>query len=311
MVGNEPGEPPEGAPAGKSPSRAERAGELLGTAFTRAERRVRRRGGDRATAPRDVNTQEPGVPPAAAPVVEGETQELRPISDATNATSVSSAPDGSDSARPANDVLAGVRAAWANPGLRRKIVVGAAGAALLVLLAIMVPALARRGAGPQAGPVVTEPGGAPAEAPPAAEAPPPAEGQPPAEQPAGVVATEATPWRQVVLAALPLLLGLFWLLSAWLVDAEARRAFVVQEPWGERRTVAYTTLAVGCVFPLILAGLIFSAWGFVTFVLDVSRRQNTVAGLQAGALILMACAGLLILRGLVARWLEQRRANRA
>jgi hypothetical protein len=75
--------------------------------------------------------------------------------------------------------------------------------------------------------------------------------------------------------------------------------------------VAYTTLAVGCVFPLILAGLIFSAWGFVTFVLDVSRRQNTVAGLQAGALILMACAGLLILRGLVARWLEQRRANRA
>ncbi len=111
----------------------------------------------------------------------------------------------------------------------------------------------------------------------------------------------------MLLAALPLLLGLFWLVSAWLVDSEARRAFVVKEPWGDRRTVAYTTLAVGCVFPLILAGLIFSAWGFVTFVLDVSRRQSPAVALQAAALILIACSGFLVLRGLVARWLDQRR----
>lgn len=308
MAGNEPGEPAEGAPAEKTPSRAERAGELLGTAFTRAERSVRRRGRKQPKAPDAANVQEVGGAPGTAPVVEGETQELRPLPDVTSATN---GPDGSDAARPANDVLAGARTAWADPAMRRKIVLGAAGVALLVLLAIMVPALARRGAGPETGPVVTEPGQAPAEAPPAAEAPPPAEGQPPAEQPAGTAPAEPTPLRQAAIAALPLLLGLFWLLSAWLVDAEARRAFVVQEPWGERRTVAYTTLAVGCVFPLILAGLIFSAWGFVTFVLDVSRRQNPVAGLQAGALILMACAGLLVLRGLIARWLDQRRANRA
>lgn len=116
-----------------------------------------------------------------------------------------------------------------------------------------------------------------------------------------------TSLRDLLFAALPLLLGLFWLLSAWLVDSEARRAFVIQEPWGERRTVAYTTLAVGCVFPLILAGLIFAAWGFVTFVLHVAQRQSMAAGLQAGAIILLICAGFLLLRGVIARWLESRR----
>jgi hypothetical protein len=107
---------------------------------------------------------------------------------------------------------------------------------------------------------------------------------------------------QLGLAALPLLLGLFWLLSAWLVDAEARRAFVIQEPWGERRTVAYSCLAVGCVFPLILAGLIFAAWGFVSFVVYVANRQNWAAGLQAGALVLLVCAVFLLGRSIVVRW---------
>ncbi|MGH2367341.1 MAG: hypothetical protein ACRDI2_04005, partial [Chloroflexota bacterium] len=113
---------------------------------------------------------------------------------------------------------------------------------------------------------------------------------------------------EVVLKVLPLLLGLFWLLSAWLVDAEARRAFVVQEPWGERRTVAYSCLAVGCVFPLILAGLIFSAYGFVAFVIFVAGRQNWVAGIQAGAFILLVCALALLVRNAVARWYAERRA---
>jgi hypothetical protein len=112
---------------------------------------------------------------------------------------------------------------------------------------------------------------------------------------------------EVVLKALPLLLGLFWLLSAWLVDAEAKRAFVVQEPWGERRTVAYSCLAVGCVFPLILAGLIFAAYGFVSFVIFVAGRQSWIAGLQAGAVILFLGLFALFLRSLVARWVADRR----
>jgi hypothetical protein len=190
---------------------------------------------------------------------------------------------------------------------RRKQVIGAVvGLVLVVALLAALPGLARRGA------TVT---------PPAAEAPAaPVEGQPapaPAAPVEGQPAPTATPapppslGRAYFLAALPLLLGLFWLLSAWLVDSEARRAFVVKEPWGDRRTIAYTALAVGCVFPLILAGLIFSAWGFVTFILDVSRRQSPAAALQAALLILVICAGFLVLRGLVAQVIEKRRASRA
>jgi hypothetical protein len=210
----------------------------------------------------------------------------------------------------------GVSSVWRDPARRRWVAMGLAGIVLLLALAVVFPVLSRRGtdspaappAAQQPGDAAPAPGGeAPAAQPPAAQPPAaqPAEGQPAA--PAEGVPAEESPVRQLAFAALPLLLGLFWLLSAWLVDSEARRAFVIKEPWGDRRTPAYTALAVGCVFPLILAGLIFSAWGFVTFILDVSRRQNPVAGLQAGAIILMVCAGFLVIRGLIARWLDQRR----
>ncbi|MGI8423435.1 MAG: hypothetical protein ACR2NO_04900 [Chloroflexota bacterium] len=190
---------------------------------------------------------------------------------------------------------------------RRPQVIGAAvGFVLVVALFVAVPTMVRRSAPTQRPAPAAE---APAELQPSTPAAP-VEGQPaPVNQPTPA-AQGTSAGRQTLLAALPLLLGLFWLLSAWLVDAEARRAFVVQEPWGERRTVAYTALAVGCVFPLILAGLIFSAWGFVTFILDVTRRQSPAAGLQAAALILMAGASFLGLRGLVAQWLDKRRAER-
>jgi hypothetical protein len=194
---------------------------------------------------------------------------------------------------------------------RRKPLIGAVvGLGLVVVLLAALPALTRRAA--------PTPAPSPAAQAPAEGQPAPAEGQPApsAAQPAAPAesgAPAAQPpsiGRAYLLAALPLLLGLFWLLSAWLVDSEARRAFVVQEPWGERRTIAYTALAVGCVFPLILAGLIFSAWGFVTFLLDVSRRQSPLAALQAASLILMICAGFLLVRGLIAQWLDKRRATR-
>lgn len=203
--------------------------------------------------------------------------------------------------------LTRVEQVLADPGRRQTVLVGAGALLVVILLLIALPPLVRRvrAPAPAAPPVVqpAQPGqAAPTAAPEQpAPAPAPASGQP---------APAPAPQQQLLIAALPLLLGVFWLFSAWLVDAEARRAFVVQEPWGERRTVAYTALAVGCVFPLILAGLIFSAWGFVTFVLDVARRQSPIVALQAAALILMAAAGLLVVRGLLARWLENRRAVR-
>ncbi|HEX2514269.1 MAG TPA: hypothetical protein VH257_06150 [Chloroflexota bacterium] len=227
---------------------------------------------------------------------------------------------------PGGPWLALLRAAWLDPARRRWIVAG--GAALAVLLLLVIgPRIGARFAPPAPAPVAEAPAPeapapeAPAEpapqpAPAPAPAPAPVEA-PPAEAPAPLpplyerflppsVRQFAT--GEMALKALPLLLGLFWLLSAWLVDAEARRAFVVQEPWGERRTVAYSCLAVGCVFPLILAGLIFAAYGFVSFVIFVAGRQSWAAGLQAGALILLIGLVALYLRGAISRWIADRRA---
>jgi hypothetical protein len=179
--------------------------------------------------------------------------------------------------------------AWNDPQRRQPLVIGAVTQALLLAMMLAAPWLNEH----------LGLGVAPAEAPPA-----PAEGEEAPAPPPSLLRQLMT--AEVALKALPLLLGLFWLLSAWLVDAEARRAFVVQEPWGERRTVAYSCLAVGCVFPLILAGLIFTAYGFVAFVIFVAERQSWSAGIQAGGLILLVGAFALLVRSLVARWYAAR-----
>ncbi len=135
-----------------------------------------------------------------------------------------------------------IATAWADPARRPWLLAGMASVAVLLALVVVGPDLTRRyfpaRAERAAPPAAVEPTPPGEQAPPA---PPAAEGQPPAAQPppAPGQAARVTP-TALGLAALPLLLGLFWLLSAWLVDAEARRAFVIQEPWGERRTVAYS-----------------------------------------------------------------------
>ena len=208
---------------------------------------------------------------------------------------------------------AAIAAAWRDPGRRPWLLTGALALVLVLALVVAAPLTWGRPARAPAAAQATQPPGQPGQtepppptaqpAQPAQPAEPPPEGQPPAPAQPGPVDGRMPPGPiQLGLAALPLLLGLFWLLSAWLVDAEARRAFVIQEPWGERRTVAYSCLAVGCVFPLILAGLIFAAWGFVSFVVYVANRQNWAAGLQAGALVLLVCAVFLLGRSIVVRW---------
>ncbi len=115
----------------------------------------------------------------------------------------------------------------------------AGGAAIVVVLLLAGTAVGRRLVRPVPVPAVQPTAAAeqpPAEQPPAA----PAQPEPPAVPVGTVPARAPLAPSEVGLRALPLLLGLFWLLSAWLVDSEARRAFVIQEPWGERRTVAYS-----------------------------------------------------------------------
>jgi hypothetical protein len=265
------------------------------------------------TRPETVSTPAPDPPPPSLAMTRVSTG-LAPVS-----------PPGPPPPPPAGGPwLALLREAWLEPARRRWIVAGAAALAVLLLLVL----------GPRIGTRFAPPAPAPAAEAPAPEAPAPEAPAEPAPQPAPTPAAgapsappaEAPPpppplyerilppsvrqfaTGEMALKALPLMLGLFWLLSAWLVDAEARRAFVVQEPWGERRTVAYSCLAVGCVFPLILAGLIFAAYGFVSFVIFVAGRQSWAAGLQAGALILLIGLAGLFLRGAVARWIAERRS---
>lgn len=78
-------------------------------------------------------------------------------------------------------------------------------------------------------------------------------------------------------ALLPLGVGGFWLVGAWIIDHEGRRALIIREPWGERRTIAYGLLALFVVFPLILGGLLISAWGTVQVLADIGRQRGTEA----------------------------------
>ena len=106
----------------------------------------------------------------------------------------------------------------------------------------------------------------------------------------------------VVQAALPLGLGIFWLGAAWLLDWEARRAFVRHEPWGDRLAGGYSCLAVGILAPLILAGVLLSAWGYVSFVLWLAQVQGWAIALRVGGAILGAVFLFLWLRSLLAGW---------
>src|SRR6266542_5192978 len=110
----------------------------------------------------------------------------------------------------------GRAAAWADPRRRPWLAAGAA-SVLVILLLIGAGLSMNRRAGtrttavPQAQP-----------APPAQPAVPGEQAGQPAAAPAAPAPAPRGAMAQMGLAALPLLLGLFWLLSAWLVDAEAR-----------------------------------------------------------------------------------------
>ncbi|NBT93656.1 MAG: hypothetical protein EBT47_01290, partial [Chloroflexi bacterium] len=67
-------------------------------------------------------------------------------------------------------------------------------------------------------------------------------------------------WRR----SLPVALGMVWLIGAWIIDREARRALVIKEPWGERRGIAYGMIAIVVVLPLMIAQLEGSQGGLPT-----------------------------------------------
>ncbi|NDF53532.1 MAG: hypothetical protein EB145_05005, partial [Proteobacteria bacterium] len=84
-------------------------------------------------------------------------------------------------------------------------------------------------------------------------------------------------WRR----SLPVALGMVWLIGAWIIDREARRALVIKEPWGERRGIAYGMIAIVVVLPLMIAGIMIAAWGVVQALVEIQRVFGDRTALRA------------------------------
>jgi hypothetical protein len=95
---------------------------------------------------------------------------------------------------------------------------------------------------------------------------------------------------------LPITLGAVWLLGAWVIDREARRALVVRGTWRDRPTFAYTVVAVLVVTPIMLGGVVQSAWGVVSLLLEVERAEGANGAWRGIAILVSLVVGFLVLR---------------
>ena len=91
----------------------------------------------------------------------------------------------------------------------------------------------------------------------------------------------------------PLILGVFWFTAAYHLDRTSRRAFRVMDEGLVRQTAGYTVMAIGVIFPLIILGLVGSAWGVFALITWAAEGE---AWATAGTLI-----GLLVAFALVVR----------
>ena len=108
-------------------------------------------------------------------------------------------------------------------------------------------------------------------------------------------------WRR----SLPVALGMVWLIGAWIIDREARRALVIKEPWGERRGIAYGMIAIVVVLPLMIAGIMIAAWGVVQALVEIQRVFGDRTAVRAAGGFILAIVTILILRepvGRLTRW---------
>ena len=84
----------------------------------------------------------------------------------------------------------------------------------------------------------------------------------------------------------PLILGVFWFTAAYHLDRTGRRAFRVVDGGVVRQTAGYTVMAIGVIFPLIILGLVGSAWGVFALITWAAAGEawgtvGTLVGLLA------------------------------
>ena len=97
--------------------------------------------------------------------------------------------------------------------------------------------------------------------------------------------------------AAPLVLAVLWLMGGYQIDRAARRAFRVGGPPGTRMPLGYGATAVGCVFPLLVFGIVGVAWGGINLAVWAIHNQ---AWAPAGMLLALITAFAMLIRGLVA-----------
>lgn len=89
----------------------------------------------------------------------------------------------------------------------------------------------------------------------------------------------------------PLILGVFWFAAAYHLDRTSRRAFRVVDEGLVRQTAGYTVMAIGVIFPLIILGLVGSAWGVFALITWAAAGEAWGAvGALIGLLLVFAGA---------------------
>lgn len=89
----------------------------------------------------------------------------------------------------------------------------------------------------------------------------------------------------------PLILGVFWFAAAYHLDRTSRRAFRAVDEGLVRQTAGYTMMAIGVIFPLIILGLVGSAWGvFALLTWAAAGEAWGAAGTLIGLLVVFAGA---------------------
>ena len=93
----------------------------------------------------------------------------------------------------------------------------------------------------------------------------------------------ATGLGTAVWVSAPLVIAAFWFTAAYHLDRASRRTYRVSEIPGIRHSTAYTLVAIGAVFPLIILGLVSGAWGLFALIAWTAANQawGSAVGLAA------------------------------
>ncbi len=102
--------------------------------------------------------------------------------------------------------------------------------------------------------------------------------------------------RAALRVAAPLVLAVFWLAGGYQIDRAARRVFGATGTPGSRLPKGYVVSAIGCVFPLIVFGMIGVAWGGIN--LGLWAIENKAWG-PTGVLLALLLAFVVVIRVLV------------